>query len=161
MVNKADLPVIAWEESFGPTDERLVAGQIVAAITAPLLSPSVGRRRLFFVIPTPTPYANAERDLLSAIGAEGAQELRVLRLPHEGRCYAIDNEEQFCAWLPRFFRLGPPELTFIAANCELDLTASEDSIARFVMAALDSGASQVRRDVVGMHFDSGDLVELF
>lgn len=162
MVTGAELPRISWEEDFGAKDVRRVSDLIVATITAGLASPAVGRKRLFFVVPTPTPYAKAEAKFLAASTAgTPAREFRVVTLPHGGTCYAASAEERFRALLPHAFRMGPPELTVIAVNCVFDLTAPEDEIAKFVLAALGDAPSTATRDVAGMHFDSGDLVEVF
>ena len=161
-MNKAELPLITWEEDFGPEDVRRVSYMIVATITAALASPTAEQERMFFVVPTPTPYAKAEAELLSAFGAErtAAGELRVVTLPRGGRCYVTSGESRFRALLPHSFRLGPPELTFIAANCGFDLSAAEGDIVKFVLGVLGD-VPCATNDVAGMHFDSGDLVELF
>jgi hypothetical protein len=161
MVSKSDLPVIVWDEGFGPADERRVTELIMATMNASLLPQPSGRNRLFFVVPTPAPYANAEANLFAAIGADAAQELRVLPLPRGGKCYVTSSEERLRALLPHAFQLGPPELTLIAANCDLSLAAPEGKMTDFVLGVLKRLPSTVQRDVVGMHFDSGDLVELF
>jgi hypothetical protein len=162
MVNKRDLPIITWEEDFGPEDERRVSGLIVATITAGLALPADGCERLFFVVPTPTPYTKAEAEMLSAFGEKrgAAEKLRIVALPRAGRCYVTSGEMRFRELLPHAFRLGPPELTFIAANCEFDHKAAQSDIVTFVLEALAKTPSSTN-DVAGMHFDSGDLVELF
>lgn len=161
MVNKAELPAITWEENFGPEEDRRVSDLIVSTITAQLASPLAEREWLFFIVPTPSPYEKAEVNLLSALGATVSKDLRVVTLPRGGRCYMTTGEERFGVLLPHIFHMGPPELTLIAANCGFDLTATEDEIAKFVLTALKGVSSATPRDVVGMHFDSGDLVELF
>jgi hypothetical protein len=162
MVNKTDLPIITWEEDFEPEDERRVSGLIVTTITAALALPADGYERLFFVVPTPTPYAKAEAEMLSAFDTKRvvAKELRIVALPRGGRCYVTSGDMRFRRLLPHAFRLGPPELTFIAANCEFDLTAAQSDIVPFVLKALAKMPSAAS-DVAGMHFDSGDLVEMF
>lgn len=163
MVTGAGLPPISWEENFGPEDEIRVSSVIVETITRALAAPAERRQRLFFIVPTPTPYAKAESALLAAAVAAGmaAKDLRVLALPHGGRCYAVSGEAGLRMLVPHAFRLGPPELTFIAANCGFDLGAPEADIARFVLDALRSEPSAAKRDLAGLHFDSGDLVESF
>lgn len=163
MVTRAELPCISWEEDLGPDDIRRVSDLILATITDALALPADGSNRLFFVVPTPIPYVRAEAELLAAAATPGteARELRVVTLPQGGKCYVIPGEERFRALLPYIFRLGPPELTFIAANCKFDLTAAENEIINFVYAVLGDALSNSTCDVTGMHFDSGDLVELF
>lgn len=161
MVSEPGLPAITWEEDFGPDDASAMSAVITATITARLKPPASGRERLFFVVPTPRPYAKAEAALLAEFGTGGADagDLRVVTLPRGGRCYVTADERQFRALLPLAFGLGPPELTLLVANCAFDLTAPEVDIVAFVLATLGDVPS-VSRDVAGMHFDSGDLVEL-
>lgn len=162
MVTNTTLPHISWEENFGPEDMHRVSDIIVETITNVLTVPTDGRKRLFFVVPTPPPYVKAEVELLAAANAsDAAKALRVVKLTHKGRCYAISSEKQFRALIPHAFHLGPPELTFIAANCGFDLAATESEIANFVLNVLEDVSFVATGDLVGMHFDSGDLVELF
>jgi hypothetical protein len=162
MVTGPELPQISWEEDFSREDERRVSGQIVATITSKLTPPAAGCSRLYFFVPTPAPYTKAEAKLLLALDAEGitAKELRVLTLPHGGRCYVVSDENHFRTLLPHAFHLGPPELTFVVANCRFDISSAEEDIVNLVLAALRSTPSATQ-DIVGMHFDSGSLVELF
>ncbi|MDD1620691.1 MAG: hypothetical protein LUQ11_04365 [Methylococcaceae bacterium] len=162
MVSGAELPRISWEENFGPEEINRIADLIVATITGSLAPPAGGRQRLFFVVPTPTPYAKAEKELFAAAGEAGMEkDLRWVNLPNGGRCYAISGESQFRRLIPSTFRLGPPELTFIAANCEFDLATTAGEITDFVLSALRAESRAAMNDFVGMHFDSGDLVEMF
>jgi len=163
MVNGMELSRISWEENFGPEESRRTADLIVAAITSSLAPPAAGYKRLFFVVPTPTPYAKAEEALFAAASAAGMAErdLRLVPMPSGGKCYAISGESQFRMLIPNVFHLGPPELTFIAANCEFDLAVTQEEIANFVLRALRGASPTKTNDLVGMHFDSGDLVEMF
>lgn len=163
MVNKADLPRISWEEDFGPQEADRVSGEIVAAISGNLPTPAAGFERLYFIVPTPAPYTRAEAEFLAAAAKEGStpQNVRVVALSHGGKCYVFGTEGLFKALLPNAFRMGPPELTLIAANCSLDLASSESDIAGFVLAALKDDPAGLAGDMAGIHFDSGDLVEVF
>ncbi|WP_281556712.1 hypothetical protein [Thalassomonas sp. RHCl1] len=117
---------------------------------------------MFFFIPTPAPYSAAENKLLLALEAGGVTEKkrRILSLPHSGKCYVFSSESGFLTLLAHAFHLGPPELTFIGANCHFNIGDDGESMVNFVLAALKQ-ASQSRQDIVGLHFDSGTLVELF
>lgn len=156
MVTGGTLPSISWEEDFGPADDGRVSELILATLTSRLRSP-VGRTRLYFVLFTPTPYSDAEQRFLTAAGGD----LRVLSLPHRGRCYAFRDTAAFRASLPLAFRLGPPEITLVGANCGFDLGAPEDEITRLVLTALGQPPAETMGDLAGLHFDSGDLVEAF
>lgn len=163
MVNKPDMPRISWEEGFGPQDEARVSDEIVAALTRGLPGKQPGRGRLHFIVPTPAPYDSAEAAFLAAAADEGAtpREFRVIALPRNGKCYAFGTDSLFKALLSHAFSMGPPELTFIAADCGFDLHASQDAIAEFVLAILQDRSTVPAEDFTGLHFDSGDLVEAF
>ena len=70
-------------------------------------------------------------------------------------------EALFKALLPAAFRMGPPEITLFAANCRFDLHGDENAFAGFLLAVLKDNATAQTGEVAGMHFDSGDLVEVF
>ena len=64
--------------------------------------------------------------------------------------------------MPQAFHLGPPELTVLAFPSTLICLENETELARYISAQL------ARRDtepapceIVGLHFDSGDLLEIF
>jgi len=162
MVKKPALPDIAWEENFQPEDEARVADHILRVLLARLPPPPPQATRLFFFIPTPTPYADAETRFLAAsqTGTMAGRQPRTVTLPRGGKCYVVAGADSFRKLLPHAFHLGPPELTFIAADCPFDLDAGEAQMAGFVLAALTHRATAGQHRV-GMHFDSGDLVELF
>jgi hypothetical protein len=64
MVNiKEGLPANTWEEDMEPEAVNSVSNSIVSAITGVLKSPAAESHRLFFVVPTPVPYAKAESEL--------------------------------------------------------------------------------------------------
>ncbi|WDE00629.1 hypothetical protein [Thalassomonas actiniarum] len=163
MVAKPTLPQINWEEDFTLCDERRVSEQIMTTITSTLAPLPQGDSRLFFFVPTPAPYSAAQDKLLLALEAGGVTEKkrRVLSLPHGGRCYVLSSESGFLTLLAHAFHLGPPELTFIGANCHFNIGGDDgEDMVNFVLAALKQ-APQSRQDIVGLHFDSGTLVELF
>lgn len=132
-------------------------------LTAELTVPAQGQERWFFVVPTPVPYDKAEAEFLEAVQDTGESPAGffVLLLPRGGKCYATRDLVRFQALLPRAFDLGPPELTFVAANCPFDQTATEHALAGFVISVLDASLSPRPGQISGMHFDSGDLVEVF
>lgn len=153
---------ISWGEDMGPEDIHRVTDSIVSAITDSFKAPTAGYHRLYFVVPTPVPYAKAEAKLFSAFYASKKMtgELRAVALPRKGKCYVISGEKCFRKLLPLVFDLGPPELTFIAANCTFDICAEEDVIVRFVFRTV-KGEFPADCDIKGLHFDSGDLIESF
>jgi hypothetical protein len=158
MVTGEGIPKICWEENLGPDEMRRVSDGIVCGLTSRLALP-MERNRLFFVIPTPSPYAKAEAEMLSALAT--ACTLRLVRLPKGGRCYVVSDESGFRLLIPLAFRLGPPELTLFAANCDFGAAAEEEQIASFVLNVLRDSSSLAGQDVAGFHFDSGDLLSAF
>lgn len=163
MVNiKEGLPAITWEEDMEPEDVSSVSDAIVSAITAVLKPSTAESHRLFFVVPTPVPYAKAESELFYAFKAGGKTtgKLRAVTLARKGRCYVISGEQCFRMLLPHIFNLGPPELTFIAGNCTFDFSAEKNTISGFVLRAI-KGEPCPDCDFQGLHFDSGDLIESF
>ena len=162
MVKSSEPSKISWEEDFSSEDEKRISSRILATITSGLVIPIEGQHRLYFFIPTPAPYQEAESNFAFALEAAGVKsfERRVLMLPRGGRCFAVLGDDSFLALLPLAFHLGPPELTFIAANCRFSLQTQEEEILNFILAILENGAPDPK-NVSGMHFDSGDLVEVF
>ena len=163
MVTKAEGPRISWEEDIGPEEAARLSEEIVALITQRLPEPEPGRARLYFVVPTPAPYDSAEADYLAAVTAAGGrpESFRVVTLPRGGKAYLFGAQELFKALLPQAFRLGPPELTLVAANCWFDLHGADSDVATFLLAYLKHDSRELTGEVAGLHFDSGDLVEVF
>lgn len=162
MVNDPKIPLITWEENFNLDDARRVSDLIVATLTEKLASKETGHSRLFFFIPTPTPYQKAEAKLFNAfrVKDDSGCDLRVLALPQNGRCYVTSSAQCFKELIPHAFQLGPAELTFVATNCKSTLSEQEDNLVNFVLTVLE-GTKSTTQEFAGMHFDSGDLVEVF
>jgi hypothetical protein len=152
---------ISWPEAAGPAEAARLAGEIIAGLTRPLRTPGPGQRRTYVVIPNPVPYGRAQAAFLASLAGEpGAPAgVRALDLPGGGRAYAVDGETLLLRLIPEAFSLGPPELTFIAANLpDAPETAGE---AALVAEILRNRSDLASGDLAGMHFDSGDLVERF
>ncbi len=166
MVADEEHPEISWIENSSLEDERRFSDQLVSIISSALPSLAEDRVRLFFLIPTPAPHPDAEARMINEINypTEGTGDVRLIMLPRGGRCYVVSAEDRLRALVPLAFRLGPPELTFLASNCTFDQHALESEITDFVLNALIAERPQRLanpRLVAGLHFDSGDLVEVF
>ncbi len=164
MVKKIKNPSISWEEDFGPQEESSTSKLILNTMLTQLAAVSLTCTRLYFFIPVPTPYARAEADFIASFNTSYRKEtnLRVTELPNNGRCYITSSEELFLELIPQAFNLGPAELTFIIANCQFDLNTEDATIANYLSEALQNQPNcKQTRDLSGIHFDSGDLVELF
>ena len=158
-----NVPQICWDEGLGQDEELLIAERIMAELMLPLSKQYPDSHTLFFIVPTPTPYKAADAAFVAAATTAGAspRTFRELIFRGGGRFYATAEESMFKALLPPAFHLGPAELTLIAAHCRFDFLAPTNEIADYVLAVLQDRATARRRDFVGMHFDSGDLVEIF
>lgn len=163
MVTDEDLAQLSWEEAFTPIEAAQKAKEIIAALTRRLTSSGPEHHRLYFAVPNPTPYAAAEAEFAKAMINEGAspENSRILTLPGGGKCYAFADASLFTKVLPDAFRLGPPELTLIAMNSDLHLGATEDALVELVLKVLGSRTTAQTGSAVGMHFDSGDLMQVF
>jgi len=152
---------ISWPEKADPAEEARLAGEIVAGLMHPLRSAGPGQRRTYVVVPNPVPYARAQAAFLASLASEPVAPagVRVLDLPEGGRAYAVDDQALLRRLIPEAFRLGPPELTFIAAN----LPSAPDAAGEAALIApiLRDQSDLAPGDIAGMHFDSGDLVERF
>lgn len=160
--NKTELARISWKEAMEPEEVRRVSDSIASSIIATLTTPTAGSHRLFFIVPTPIPYKKAEEELFSAFDdrKKATGKLRAVSLPQKGKCYVVSGKRCFRMLLPYVFSLGPPELTFIAANCPFDFYAEESVIAKVVVEML-MDEPNADLEYKGFHFDSGDLVESF
>jgi hypothetical protein len=157
------MPSLHWEENLCDEDARVMTTRIIETLTGALGPRMAGSRRLFFVVPTPSPYARAEAELLAAARSAGIGEnaLLVLDLPRAGRCYTVGSEDGLRRLIPAAFRLGPSELTFIVADGELDLGAPREQLTALVLAVLTDRPLGDRTRAAGLHFDSGEPVESF
>lgn len=167
MVNKSYRSTnISWEEDFNPDDDHRVSTLITHTITAGLNQLTEGHKRLYFIVPTPAPYPVAEQEMLRDINVDRDKKteidsiFRVAKLINGATCYITSGENNFCRVIPLAFRLGPPELTLIAANCGFSIDSTIKEISEFVLAALNADLSS-GFNFNGMHFDSGDLIEKF
>lgn len=164
-VMENDVPDISWEEHFGVNVGIAVVESIFSVIDARLRSVSAGESRLYLFVPTPAPYDVAEQQFLASIADknETLRDVHTLTLEPAGKCYATRDEEQFRTMLPQAFLLGPPELTIIIANANFDPVEQMPLLQDNLLGYLERESSfkSEQSDVVGFHFDSGDLVELF
>lgn len=162
MVNHLNTPSISWDENLNSQEVINIANLITDTLTAALPSATEGQSQLFFTIPTPTPYSAAEQQLLATkdIQEISNSHFRIIDLPNNGKCYVLNGRGEFCRFIPHAFQLGPPELTFLAANCAFGLMSNETMISDFVVSNLKK-ESHLLSECTGMHFDSGDLVEVF
>lgn len=157
---------ISLEENFTAADEHRVSALIVQTITADLTQVTERENRLYFIVPTPTPYRVAEEEMLREIGVYSKNKtaadgfMRVTRLRNGATCYVISGTSIFLKVIPLAFRLGPPEVTFFAANCPFGIGVALDELSDYVLAALKADRSS-GCEFIGMHFDSGDLMDTF
>ncbi|MDH5328159.1 MAG: hypothetical protein OEY58_22155 [Gammaproteobacteria bacterium] len=159
MVVSSNIPTISWEENFSYDDERRVATLILEALRSARGERISDEPMLFFFIPTPLAYDKAELEMVEGYHKATGEQLRHIAFPR-GKAYVVASPDQFLQLVPLTFKLGPPELTFILSQCGLDLSSSEQSLSDHIVDALakDSSADGC---YAGLHFDSGDLVELF
>jgi hypothetical protein len=160
------LPIISWPEAGSESEMARVRDEIIATLTL-YLEPAGQCQRVYALVATPMLSPPAESRLLSAVQAEAAfgDPLRRVELPGGGRCYVCATQQTFASLLLPAFQFGPPEITLIGANCPHPGDAP-NLLSRFLMAQLQRSSDPERsvavlRDSVGMHFDSGDLVEIF
>lgn len=158
----ATLPAIEWPEAPDPSVDSDLSATVLQLLTNAIGSPGSGETRLFFLVPSPPPAVAAEQKLLGVFGDEvlAEQQVRVVVLDNKARCYVVAESACFLRMLPIAARLGPPELTVIAVRCPVELLSFDNRLATLVTQAL-KGAERMQYAMAGMHFDSGDLVELF
>jgi hypothetical protein len=163
------LPRISWPEVVSAPEVARVQAEIITELKRHL-KPVPEDQRVYALVFTPTLTPQAEARFLSAAQADRPtpqDPVRIVDLPRRGRCYSCTTEEVFAALLPLAFQFGPPEVTLIAANLVGHSRGDLHSLSSFLRAQLRKEACDpesgngTARDSVGMHFDSGDLVEMF
>lgn len=160
------LPTIFWDEGLSAKEE-LALGQAILHVVrqyqvAALLTSINTNSNYYVFIPNPVPYDSAEAAMLAALPADLAQQVRCISLPRAGKCYGVMGDEACLALMPQAFHLGPPELTVLAFPSTLICLENEIELARYISAQLARRDTEpAPREVVGLHFDSGDLLEIF
>jgi len=158
-VTTPPIPQISWPESADPAAEQRVVGRICTLLAASLPPLAPGQARLLFALPTPAPYDAAHAALLAGLPA--GMQIRSLTWRPHGRCYLAEGLTVWPELVPRMFRLGPPELTFLAVQGPCRIGAPAATLLQAMRLTL---ADQRCPDVAahaGLHFDSGDLRERF
>ncbi len=170
MVNTMTLPTIFWDEGLSAKEELALAQAIlhvvrqnqVAALLASSNTSSNTNTNYYVFIPNPVPYDSAEAVMFTALPFDLAQQVRSIGLPHAGKCYGVMGDTACLALMPHAFHLGPPELTVLAFPSTLICLENEIELARHISAQLARRDTEAApREIVGLHFDSGDLLEIF
>lgn len=153
---------ICWGEGLAAKQEQALAHAILDLVRHSQVAEQPLLANCYFFIPNPAPWGNAEAAMFAALPASLAQQVRSIQLPHGGKCYAVLGDVDCLAFMPHAFHLGPPELTMLAVDGKLISLENENELARFITLQLARrGPVLGPRAVVGLHFDSGDLLEVF
>jgi hypothetical protein len=162
MVNMMPVPAICWDEGLSPEQEQALAHAVLRLIQQRQGLAQFPAGNGYFFIPNPAPYAQAETTMLAALPNGLAQQVRVISLPRGGKCYGVAGDDACLGFMPHAFHLGPPELTILALDYGSIALANDGELERFVAQQLAQREPVAQPcAVVGLHFDSGDLVDVF
>lgn len=155
---------MSWAEDLSAIQEQALAHAILDLVRHRQVAALPEAANCYFFIPNPAPWENAEAAMFAALPEGLAQQVRSIQLQAGGKCYAVLGDVDCLAFMPHAFHLGPPELTMLAADSKLVSfeSKSESELAHFITLQLARCAPVPGpRLVVGLHFDSGDLLEVF
>lgn len=159
MVTPPPIPPVCWPEAADAAAEQRTAARICELLTEGLPPLAAGDARLLFVVPTPAPYDAAHGAVMAAWPA--GMRVRSLAWPPHGRCYVAGEPAAWPAVAAEMFRLGPPELTFVAVQGPCGIDSAAPVLLRMLQAMLADRADADVRAHRGLHFDSGALSERF
>ncbi len=156
------VPSICWDEGLSAKQEQALGQVILDLVRHKQVAALPAITNYYVFIPNPVPYDSAEAAMFAALPAGLAQQVRRIRLPQAGKCYGVVGDAACLALMPHAFHLGPPELTLLALPCGLTSLENEIELARYITAQLARrDTDPAPREIVGLHFDSGDLLEVF
>lgn len=162
MLNTMTLPVIFWDDGLSAKQELALGQAILQVVRQNQVAALLTSTNYYVFIPNPVPYDSAEAVMFAALPADLAQQVRCISLPHAGKCYGVMGDAACLALMPHAFHLGPPELTVLAFPSTLICLENEIELARYISAQLARRDTEpAPREIVGLHFDSGDLLEIF